>query len=201
MSKNVAIVYWSGTGNTEEMARAVAAGVESAGGTAFVAAVGDFSADGVDGYDALAFGCPAMGAEELESDEFEPVWDECREVIGERPVVLFGSYDWGTGEWMETWRADAEAAGVNVMSTVIANNAPRRRGARGLQRRRTRPRRLGAWRPKPIGRRPASETREAPGFLRESFAKRTLSWKPGASASRCGRAWPTSWPCPGWRRR
>ena len=124
MSKNVAIVYWSGTGNTEEMARAVAAGVESAGGTAFVAAVGDFSADGADGYDALAFGCPAMGAEELESDEFEPVWDECREVIGERPVALFGSYDWGTGEWMETWRADAEAAGVNVMSTVIANNAP-----------------------------------------------------------------------------
>ena len=124
MSKNVAIVYWSGTGNTEEMARAVAAGVESAGGTAFVVAVGDFSADGVDGYDALAFGCPAMGAEELESDEFEPVWDECREVIGERPVALFGSYDWGTGEWMETWRADAEAAGVNVVSTVIANNAP-----------------------------------------------------------------------------
>lgn len=124
MSKNVAIVYWSGTGNTEEMARAVAAGVESAGGTAFAAAVGDFSADGADGYDALAFGCPAMGAEELESDEFEPVWDECREVIGERPVALFGSYDWGTGEWMETWRADAEAAGVNVVSTVIANNAP-----------------------------------------------------------------------------
>lgn len=124
MSKNVAIVYWSGTGNTEEMARAVAAGVVSAGGTAFVVAVGDFSADGADGYDALAFGCPAMGAEELESDEFEPVWDECREVIGERPVALFGSYDWGTGEWMETWRADAEAAGVNVVSTVIANNAP-----------------------------------------------------------------------------
>ncbi|MBM6814025.1 flavodoxin [Olsenella uli] len=124
MSKNVAIVYWSGTGNTEEMARAVAAGVESAGGTAFVVAVGDFSADGADGYDALAFGCPAMGAEELESDEFEPVWDECREVIGERPVALFGSYDWGTGEWMETWRADAEAAGVNVVSTVIASNAP-----------------------------------------------------------------------------
>lgn len=124
MSKNVAIVYWSGTGNTEEMARAVAAGVESAGGTAFAAVVGDFSADGADGYDALAFGCPAMGAEELESDEFEPVWDECREVIGERPVALFGSYDWGTGEWMETWRADAEAAGVNVVSTVIANNAP-----------------------------------------------------------------------------
>lgn len=65
-----------------------------------------------------------MGTEELESDEFEPVWDECREVIGERPVALFGSYDWGTGEWMETWRADAEAAGVNVVSTVIANNAP-----------------------------------------------------------------------------
>lgn len=124
MSKNVAVVYWSGTGNTEEMARAVEAGATEAGGTASVTAVADFSAEDVAGYDALAFGCPAMGAEELETDEFEPVWDACVGELGEKPVALFGSYDWGTGEWMETWRSAAEDASVNVVTTVIANNAP-----------------------------------------------------------------------------
>lgn len=124
MSKNVAIVYWSGTGNTEEMAHAFEEGVSEAGGTATVTAVADFSADDVAGYDALAFGCPAMGSEELESDEFEPVWDACKDVLGDKPVVLFGSYDWGVGDWMQSWKSDAEDAGVNVSACVIANNAP-----------------------------------------------------------------------------
>lgn len=124
MSRSVAVVYWSATGNTEEMARAVAEGVTEAGGSARLSPVADFSADEVVDYDALAFGCPAMGAEELESDEFEPVWEACRDSLGERPVALFGSYDWGVGEWMETWRSDAEAAGANVVAALIANNAP-----------------------------------------------------------------------------
>lgn len=124
MGKSVAVVYWTGTGNTEEMANAIGEGVEAAGGTAKVVGVADFSADAVAEYDALAFGCPAMGAEELESDEFEPVWDACKDVLGSKPVVLFGSYGWGSGEWMDTWREDAEGAGVNVVATVIANEAP-----------------------------------------------------------------------------
>jgi len=55
MSK-VAVVYWSGTGNTEAMANAVADGARKAGATAEVFSVGDFSADKVSGYDALAWG-------------------------------------------------------------------------------------------------------------------------------------------------
>lgn len=124
MSKNVAVVYWSGTGNTETMANAFVDAAVAAGAEASAVAVADFSADEVANYDALAFGCPAMGSEELESDEFEPVWDACKDVLGDKPVVLFGSYDWGTGEWMDTWKEAAEEAGVNVVSTVIANNEP-----------------------------------------------------------------------------
>ncbi|MDM8271267.1 flavodoxin domain-containing protein [Thermophilibacter provencensis] len=116
-------MYWTSTGNTEEMARALEEGVGEAGGTARLVAVADFSADEVSDYDALAFGCPAMGAEELEADEFEPVWDACKDALGEKPVVLFGSYDWGTGEWMDTWKEGAEDAGVNVVAAVIANLA------------------------------------------------------------------------------
>ena len=123
MSK-IAVVYWTGSGNTEAMAKAVEEGAASAGADAKSVLVGDFSADEVAGYDALAFGCPAMGAEELESDEFEPVWEACKESLGEKPVALFGSYGWGSGEWMDSWKEDAEAAGVNVVDTAIANDAP-----------------------------------------------------------------------------
>ncbi len=121
---NVTIAYWTGTGNTEEMAQAVAAGVSAAGGTPTVVAVADTTADAVLAADAVAFGCPAMGDEELESDEFEPLWDECKGSLGEKPVVLFGSYGWGAGDWMDSWKDAAEEAGVNVVATVIANEAP-----------------------------------------------------------------------------
>lgn len=123
MSK-IAVVYWTGSGNTETMAHAVEEGAAAAGAEVKAVLVGDFSADDVAEYDALAFGCPAMGAEELESDEFEPVWDACKEVLGDKPVVLFGSYGWGTGEWMDTWKDAAESDGVKVLEAVIANEDP-----------------------------------------------------------------------------
>ena len=124
MIKNVAVVFWTGTGNTEAMANAVAEGAAAAGAEARAISVADFSADDVAGYDALAFGCPAMGAEELESDEFEPVWEACKPALVGRPVALFGSYGWGGGEWMDTWKEDAEAAGLTVVDALIANEAP-----------------------------------------------------------------------------
>lgn len=123
MSK-IAVVYWTGTGNTEEMANAVAQGADAAGAEAKAVLVSDFSADEVADYDAFAFGCPAMGAEELESDEFEPVWEACKGVLGQKPVALFGSYGWGGGEWMDSWKEDAEAAGLKVVDVLIANEAP-----------------------------------------------------------------------------
>ena len=123
MSK-IAVVYWTGTGNTEAMANSIVDGASAAGAEVKACLVSEFSADDVAGYDALAFGCPAMGAEELESDEFEPVWDACKPAIGEKPVALFGSYGWGGGEWMDSWRDDAEAAGLKVIDALIANEVP-----------------------------------------------------------------------------
>lgn len=118
MSK-VAVVFWSQSGNTQAMAEAVAEGA----GTEAIE-VSSFSAADAKNYDAFAFGCPAMGAEELESDEFEPVWDECVLELGSKPVALFGSYGWGDGEWMETWKSEAEDAGIKVVSTVAVNGEP-----------------------------------------------------------------------------
>lgn len=123
MSK-VAVVYWSGTGNTEAMAEQVASGARAAGADVDLFQAGDFDAEKLAGYDAVAFGCPAMGVEVLEESEFEPMYDEVEPLLEQRKVVLFGSYDWGTGEWMESWEARAEEAGVNVVDTVIANLDP-----------------------------------------------------------------------------
>lgn len=123
MSK-VAIVYWSGTGNTEAMAELVAEGVQSAGGEASLIQAVEFSSDELDAYDSFAFGCPAMGSEELESEEFEPMWDAVEPELPGRKVALFGSYDWADGEWMDLWRERAEAAGITVAETVIAKDYP-----------------------------------------------------------------------------
>lgn len=123
MSK-IAVVFWSGSGNTETMANLVADGARGAGADVDIIGAADFGAGDVDAYDALAFGCPAMGAEVLEEDEFEPMYDAAEPALGARKVGLFGSYGWGSGEWMDTWKARAEAAGVNVVGTVIANYEP-----------------------------------------------------------------------------
>lgn len=123
MSK-IAVVYWSGTGNTEAMAELVAAGARDAGAEASLIQAADFSAAELDGYDAFAFGCPAMGSEELESDEFEPMWDDVESALPGRTVALFGSYDWADGEWMDLWRERAEAAGVTITDAVIAKDYP-----------------------------------------------------------------------------
>ncbi len=121
----IAVVYWSGTGNTEAMANAVAEGAKGAGAEVVTTTAGEFGADNVAEYDAIAFGCPAMGAEELEDSEVQPMWDAVKPVISGKKIGLFGSYDWGDGEWMRIWTDDATGAGaVLAADSVIANNTP-----------------------------------------------------------------------------
>lgn len=124
MSK-VAIVYWSGTGNTEMMAAKVAEGAKEAGAqvTSFTAA--EFSAEMMDDFDAVAFGCPSMGSEQLEETEFEPMFNACEAKLGGKKIALFGSYGWGDGEWMRTWEETCLSDGaVLACDSVICNEAP-----------------------------------------------------------------------------
>ena len=76
MSK-IAVVYWSGTGNTEAMAHKVVEGAEAAGAEVSLFTAADFNAGMMDQFDAVGFGCPSMGAEVLEEDEFEPMFKSC----------------------------------------------------------------------------------------------------------------------------
>ncbi len=124
MSK-VAVIYWSGTGNTEIMAEKVAAGAKEIGHEVDIFTAGEFSAAMVDEYEILAMGCPSMGAEVLEESEFQPMYDEVREKLSGKKVALFGSYDWGDGEWMENWEEDAKAQGAEIVCPcLIVNNTP-----------------------------------------------------------------------------
>ena len=115
-----AVIYWSGTGNTEQMAAAVAEGAN-----AELFSVSEFSGKLSD-YDRLAFGCSAMGAEELEESEFEPFFAEAESGLNGKTIALFGSYGWGDGEWMRSWVKRAEDDGAVIVGGegLIANEAP-----------------------------------------------------------------------------
>ena len=120
-----AVIYWSGTGNTEAMAKAVLRGAQDAGASAQLFSVGDFSADSAAQFDGFALGCPAMGSESLEDSEFEPLYESLKGALAGKKVVLFGSYGWGDGEWMRTWEDDCAAAGITLAAeSVTCNDAP-----------------------------------------------------------------------------
>lgn len=124
MSK-VAVVYYSGTGNTEAMAKAVVEGVKEKGAEAALFTSSEFSESKMDEFDAIAFGCPAMGAEELEDGEFKPMFDACAAKLGGKKIALFGSYGWGDGEWMRNWETSCKEMGANLAcDCVICNEAP-----------------------------------------------------------------------------
>ena len=124
MSK-IAVVYWSSTGNTEAMANAVAEGAKNAGADVSLYTATDFTASMVDDFDAIAFGCPAMGAEVLEESEFEPMFQDCESKLNGKKIALFGSYGWGDGEWMRNWEDTCRNDGANlVCDSVICQETP-----------------------------------------------------------------------------
>ena len=115
MSK-VAIVFWSATGNTETMANCIA---EGAGAAAAIVPCAEMDAAKLGEYDVVAFGCPAMGAEQLEESEFEPMFTACEGRLSGKNIALFGSYGWGDGEWMRSWEKDCDDAGISLVCESI----------------------------------------------------------------------------------
>lgn len=124
MSK-IAVVYWSGTGNTEMMANEAAAGAKAAGAEVSLFTAEEFQADKVEEFDAIAFGCPSMGDEELEETEFEPMFSACEPKLAGKKIALFGSYGWGDGDWMRAWEETCKGDGaVLACDSVICNEEP-----------------------------------------------------------------------------
>ena len=121
----IAVVFWSGTGNTEQMANFVAEGAKAKGAEVETFGPDSFNASMVGQYDGIAFGCPAMGAEVLEESEFDPMFTDLEGSLAGKKIALFGSYGWGDGEWMRTWEARCNDAGAFLAhDSVICNDAP-----------------------------------------------------------------------------
>lgn len=120
----VAIVYWSGTGNTEKMASCIAEGVKEAGGDVTMLAPAEFSAAKFKDYNVVAFGCPSMGTEQLEESEFEPMFADLESSLSGKKIALFGSYGWGDGQWMREWCERCASAILYSEEGLIVNEAP-----------------------------------------------------------------------------
>lgn len=121
----IAVVFWSSTGNTQAMADSVMDGITQAGAEGTLITAVEFSADMMDNYDAIAFGCPSMGSEELEESEFAPMFESCEAKLNGKKIALFGSYGWGDGEWMRNWEQKCIDDGAVIVSEpVICNEAP-----------------------------------------------------------------------------
>jgi flavodoxin short chain len=116
----IAMIYYSGTGNTEEIANLVAEGARRAGAEVDVLPVGQCQPDIIENYDRLAFGCPAMGEEDLDDMEFLPFFEQIENRLKGRDVALFGSFGWGDGQWMRTWEKQVKELGANLFEEGLA---------------------------------------------------------------------------------
>ena len=125
MSK-AAVIYWSQTGNTEQRATAIAEGIREGGMECDLLNVADTNAGAAAGYDKIALGCPAMGAEVLEEAEFDPFFTELENRLAGRKVALFGSYGWGDGQWMRDWVQRTNDANANIYTDegLMINETP-----------------------------------------------------------------------------
>ena len=123
---SVSVVYWSGTGNTQAMAEAVAEGIRDGGADAVLMEAGNADAAALAEEKAFALGCPSMGAEQLEESEMEPFVEALEPLVSGKTILLFGSYGWGDGEWMRDWADRMKNAGAVLIREegIITNEAP-----------------------------------------------------------------------------
>lgn len=119
--KKLAVVYWTSTGNTEGMADALIEGSLQISSDVVKIPVSQFDINTVNEYDVFAFGCPAMGEEQLDEYEFEPMFNSVLPLLVGKEVALFGSYGWGDGEWMNRWVETCVSNGITPIQTIIAN--------------------------------------------------------------------------------
>jgi flavodoxin short chain len=124
--KKISVVYWSGTGNTEKMAIAIKDGAEAAGASCTCISADSASVEDVASSDSIALGCPAMGSEVLEESIMEPFITEIeKRNLSGKNLALFGSYDWGDGEWMRNWVSRMKKTGASILGEgLIIQNDP-----------------------------------------------------------------------------
>lgn len=122
--KKISIIYWSGTGNTEAMANLIADGAREAGNEVTLLNVSEATDAVVEECDVLALGSPAMGCENIDEYEMEPFIDSIGSIVAGKDVFLFGSYDWGNGEFIDNWTETMNDFDANVVGSVMVHMTP-----------------------------------------------------------------------------
>ena len=119
----IAVVYASTTGNTEAMANAINEALVSANAEVVFGTADSADASAVTSCDAVLLGSPAMGDEVLE-DTMEEFYTGIESGLAGKKVGLFGSYDWGDGQWLRDWEDRAKSAGANVVESLMVHLTP-----------------------------------------------------------------------------
>ena len=119
------IIYWTGSGNTEEMANLIASGAKEEGAEVNLKHVSEATVDDVENCDIVLLGSPAMGDEVIEECEMEPFIQSIEGNVSGKKMILFGSYGWGSGQWMTEWEERMLDAGADLLEReVITNEFP-----------------------------------------------------------------------------
>lgn len=119
------IIYWSGTGNTEAIAKLILEGVKESGAIGELINISTTDADSIADEEVVILGCPSMGDEELEEGEFLPFLESIENDLRDKKVALFGSYGWGSGEWMKKFEEKIKDLGATLpLESLIVNYTP-----------------------------------------------------------------------------
>ncbi len=124
----VTLVYWSGTGNTERMAKAVQKGLKEGGAELDFINIedGSLNKEKMLASDIICFGSPACGSEQINEDYFEPLMEELGDKLNGKTLFLFGSFGHGDGEFMDNWKEQVLGFGAKMAyEPVIAEEEPK----------------------------------------------------------------------------
>jgi len=120
----VAVIYASTTGNTEAMANAISESLKASGEDVLFGTADSADKAAVAACDVILLGSPAMGDEVLE-DSVEDFYTGIEASLNGKKVGIFGSYDWGDGQWLRDWNDRLTNAGaVSAAEPLMVHLTP-----------------------------------------------------------------------------
>lgn len=123
--KKVSIIYWSEYGNVELLATNIASGAKEAGAEVTIKRVEEATEEDVTTADAVAFGSPSMDNNKIEQGVMEPFIRKFKLLPNNnKPIVLFGSYGWDDGEFMDGWKKIMADYNFNVLADLTVKETP-----------------------------------------------------------------------------
>ena len=121
----ISLVYYSATGNTEQMAKAIEEGIVEAGGKVTVYKASEMNKEDILSSDVIVMGSSATGAEVIDENDMLPFMEEAGDKFKGKKVYIFGSYGWGGGEYADNWKTQLEGFGAKIVAMpILANENP-----------------------------------------------------------------------------